>query len=345
MSMRIRIAAFAMAGAVSLAYSAPALAEGNLAIYAWADSISPEMVAKFEKETGIKVTVDAFSSNEDLLTKLQAGSSGYDIVTPSQHFVKIMIDSGLLEDIGASSMAAYQQVLPEWQKPWWDPTGNHSIPLAFGNAGYTVNRDVYKGPVDSWKTYFEPPAELQGKIASLAQPDEVVSAAQNYLGIKYCSEDPQEMKRVLDLLQAQKPYVAAYSSDNIENRIGGGEVGAHFWWDGNTMRVRRNDKANVEYAMPKEGLVGWLDSYVVPKGAANIDNAKKFIDFMAEIDNATAEYNYYGHSSPVKIDETKALYSKENAPELFPTVPVKMGEACSPAAQELVTKVWTQLLQ
>ncbi|TIM93252.1 MAG: extracellular solute-binding protein, partial [Mesorhizobium sp.] len=116
-------------------------------------------------------------------------------------------------------------------------------------------------------------------------------------------------------------------------------------WDGNTMRLRRNDKANVEYAMPKEGLVGWLDSYVVPKGAANIENAKKFIDFMTQIDNATAQYNYYGHSSPVKIDESKALYNKENAPELFPTVPVKMGQACSPAAQELVTKVWTQLLQ
>ncbi|RWP52146.1 MAG: extracellular solute-binding protein [Mesorhizobium sp.] len=340
-----RVTSLVVASALGLAFSVSAHAEGKLSIYAWADSIAPDVVAKFEKETGIDVTVDAFSSNEDLLTKLQAGSSGYDIVTPSQHFVKIMIDSGLLEDIGASSMAAYQQILPEWQKPWWDPTGNHSIPLAFGNAGYTVNRDVYKGPVDSWKTYFEPPVELRGKIASLAQPDEVVSAAQNYLGIKYCSEDPQEMKRVLDLLQAQKPYVAAYSSDNIENRIGGGEVGAHFWWDGNTMRVRRNDKANVEYAMPKEGLVGWLDSYVVPKGAANIDNAKKFIDFMAEVDNATDEYNYYGHSSPVKIDETKALYSKENAPELFPTVPVKMGEACSPAAQELVTKVWTQLLQ
>ncbi len=70
MSTRIRIAAFAMAAAVSLAVSAPALAEGNLAIYAWADSISPEMVAKFEKETGIKVTVDAFSSNEGRLLRL-----------------------------------------------------------------------------------------------------------------------------------------------------------------------------------------------------------------------------------------------------------------------------------
>ena len=113
--------------------------------------------------------------------------------------------------------------------------------------------------VDSWKTYFEPPAELQGKIGSLALPDEVISAAQNYLGIKYCTEDPKEMKRVHDLLLAQKASVAAYSSDNIENRVGAGEVGGRFWWDGNSLRLRLNDKANVEYAMPKEGLVGWLD--------------------------------------------------------------------------------------
>ena len=328
MPIRIRISTLAAASAISLLATASAWAEGTLSIYAWADSIAPDMVAKFEKETGIKVTVDAFSSNEDLLTKLQAGSSGYDIVTPSQHFVKIMIDSGLLEDIGASSMPAFQQISTQWQKQWWDPTGNYSVPLAYGNAGFTVNRNLYKGPVDSWKIYFEPSEDLKGKIASLAQPDEVIPAAQNYLGIKYCSEDPQEMKRVLDLLKAQKPFVAM-----------------HFWWDGNTMRLRRNDKANVEYAMPKEGLVGWLDSYVVPKGATNIENAKKFINFMTELDNATGQYNYYGHSSPVKVDEAKALYNKQNAPELFPSAPVKMGQACSPAAQELVTKVWTQLLQ
>lgn len=345
MHAKLRFAALAAATALSLLSGPAAHAEGTLAVYAWADSLAPDLIAKFQKETGIKVTVDAFSSNEDLLTKLQAGSSGYDVVTPSQHFVKIMGDSGLLEDIGASAMPAYQQVLPEWQKPWWDPNGSYSIPLAFGNAGFTVNRDLYKGPVDSWKIYFEPGPELQGKIASLAQPDEVIPAAQNYLGIPYCSEDPQAMKKVLDLLMAQKPFVTAYSSDNIENRIGSGEVAAHFWWDGNSLRLRRNDKANVEYAMPKEGLVGWLDSYVVPKGAANIDNAKKFINFMAEEENATAQYNYYGHSTPMKIDAAKALYNKENAPELFPTVPVKMGQACSPAAQELVTKVWTQLLQ
>lgn len=322
-----------------------AQAEGTLNIYVWSDSISSELIEKFTAETGIKVNVDGFNSNEDLLTKLQAGASGYDLVTPSQHFVKIMIDQGLLEDIDAHATAAFQATDAKWRGQWWDPTNDYSIPLAYGTAGFTVNRDIYKGPVDSWKVLFEPEADLQGKIAMLSYPDEIVGAAQLYLGVPFCSEDASEMKKVYDLLAAQKPSVVAYTSDNIENRIGGGEVAAHFWWDGNSMKTRVNEKAPIEYAMPKEGLVGWLDSMVVPKGAANVDNAKKFIDFMTTLDNATVQYNYYGHSAPMAIDQAKAIYTAENAPELFPTVKVEFSQACSPAAQDLVTKVWTQLLQ
>ncbi len=329
----------------SVLFAIPAFAEGALNIYAWSDSIDPALIARFEAETGIKVTMGSYQSNEDLLTKIQAGSAGYDIVMPSQHFVKIMIDQGLLEDIDAQSLAAFQQVDPKWRGQWWDATNEYSIPFSYGTAGYTVNRDQYTGPVDSWAAFFEPGADLQGKIASLSYPDEVVGAAQLYLGVPFCTEDSAEMKKVLDLLVAQKPSVATYSSDNIENRIGGGEVAAHFWWDGNSMKTRLNDGANIEFAMPKEGLVGWLDSLAVPKGAANIDSAKKFIDFMSTVENATVQYNYYGHSSPVAIDAATAKYTPENAPELFPTVKVEFSRACSPAAQDLVTKVWTTLLQ
>jgi spermidine/putrescine transport system substrate-binding protein len=66
---------------------------------------------------------------------------------------------------------------------------------------------------------------------------------------------------------------------------------------------------------------------------------------MSTVENATTQYNFYSHASPLTIDESKATNNKENSPELFPTVPVKMSKACSPAAQELVTKVWSQLLQ
>lgn len=333
-----------LASSLWLIWATTAQAAGELNIYAWPESLAPDLIKKFEKEADVKVNIDAFSSNEDALTKLQAGDANYDLITPSQHFLKIMVETDLLQDIGANQLEAFKQVDDQWKKQWWDPENKYSIPMAYGTAGFAVNRDLYKGPIDSWKVYFEPPEELKGKIASLGTPDEVVSAAQLYLGVEYCTENSDDMKKVYELLKAQKPAVAAYSSDNIENRLGGGEVAMHFWWDGTVLRLRNTGK-NVEYATPKEGLVGWLDSYAVPKGAKNVENAKAFINFISRVENATEEYNFYSHSSPVKVDPAKAKYNKDTAPELFPTVSIKMNQSCSPKAQELVNKVWTQLLQ
>lgn len=333
-----------LASAALLGLATAAQAQ-ELNIFVWAESIDASLIEAFEEETGISVTVDGYSSNEDLLTALQAGATGYDLVMPSQHFVKIMIDEGLLEDIGASEMPAYAQVDDAWKGQWWDPEGKYSIPFAYGSAGYAVNRDLYDGPVDSWSAFFEPTEDLQGKIAVLSYPDEVIGAAQLYLGIEFCTENEDEMRQVYELLVAQKPYVAAYSSDNIENRLASGDVSAHFWWDGQVVQSNANSGVNFEYAMPAEGLVGWIDSLVVPAGADGVEEAKQFINFVSEIENATQQFNYYGHSSPVEINLDDAVWTKENAPALFPDVPVVFSQACSPAAQDLVTRVWTQLLQ
>jgi spermidine/putrescine transport system substrate-binding protein len=330
--------------ALALCLASPALAEGKLHIYTWAESISPELIEKFASENGVEVSVDGYTSNEDLLTKLQAGASGYDIASPSQHFLRLMIDQGLIQNYGASKLAAYANIQEAYRNQWWDETQDYSIPLAYGTAGFAVNTEQYDGPTDSFKYFFEPEGALVGKIAMLSYPDEVIGAAQLYLGIPFCSEDPVEMKRVLDLLMAQKPAVAAYSSDNIAARLGAGEVAAHFWWDGEVVRAIGSG-APLKYAMTKEGLVGWLDSLVIPNDAPNYDNAIKFIEFMSTPENATTQMNFYAHSSPMTVIDAQKKYTPENAPALYPTVPVEMSRTCSPAAQDLVTKVWTQLLQ
>ena len=334
-----------LAGTALLLCLAPmAQAEGSLNLYVWSESISPELIDKFAKENDVEVHVDGYTSNEDLLTKLQAGASGYDIATPSQHFLRIMIDEGLLENYGAKDLRAFEQIDPRWRNQWWDETQDYSIPIAYGTAGFVVNTELYKGPTDSFKYFLEPEGELSGKIAMLAQPDEVIGAAQLYLGVPFCSEDPAEMKKVLDLLMAQKPAVAVYSSDNIASRLGSGEVSAHFWWDGEELKAR-NGGAPFQLAMTKEGLVGWIDSMVIPKGAPNRDNAIKFIEFMSQPENATEQMNFYAHSSPMMLIPESVVYTKEKAPELYPEVPVEFSRTCSPAAQDLVTRVWTQLLQ
>jgi spermidine/putrescine transport system substrate-binding protein len=333
-----------LAFSISVAVNASAASQ-KLNLYTWAESIDPTLVTKFEKETGIKITLDGYTSNEDLLAKLKSGSSDYDLVFPSQHFVKIMIQEGLLKNIDAKNMPAFKQVDQKWKNKWWDENSDYSIPFVYGTAGYAVNRDKYKGPATSWKEFFEPTGAAAGNIAVFSTPDEVIPAAQLYLGIDFCSEDSAQMKRVYDLLKKQKSQVAVYSSDNINSRIGSGEVTMHSWWDGDAMKARKNNNAPIEYAQPKEGLVGWLDSMVVPKGSRNSENAKKFINWISQPENATVEYNYYAHSSAVQLDDNLAVHKAENSPEIFPTAPIKFTRACSPVAQKLVDKVWTQLLQ
>ncbi|MCL4069099.1 extracellular solute-binding protein [Pseudomonas sp. GX19020] len=332
------------ASVIALCAATAANAAGQLNLYVWSESFSPELIEKFAKEYDVKVNVDGYTSNEDLLTKLQAGSSGYDISTPSQHFLRIMIDEGLIQDYGANTLKAYELIDPRWKNQWWDETQAYSIPVAYGTAGFAVNTNEYTGPLDSLSYFFEPEAPLAGKIAMLSYPDEVVGAAQLYLGVPFCSENADEMKKVYDLLAAQKPSVAAYSSDNIASRLASGEVAAHFWWDGEELKARVNG-APFAYALPKEGLVGWIDSMVIPNGAPNRENAIKFIEFMSEPENATEQMNFYAHSSPMTLVADKVVYTKEKAPELYPEVPVEFSRTCSPAAQDLVNRVWTQLLQ
>lgn len=126
--------------AAALALPAAARAGGTPNLHAWADSIAPDLIAMFEAETGTTVNVDSRSSNEDLLTKLQAGSSGCDLVMPSQHFARILTDQGLALDIDAKDMAAVRQVDPKWRGRGWGETSDRPIPMAYGTAGFTVNR-------------------------------------------------------------------------------------------------------------------------------------------------------------------------------------------------------------
>ena len=88
-----------LAGAAILAGSVSAQAAGELNFYNWTDYTPDDLIEKFEKETGINVTMDTYDSNETLLAKLKSGAVGYDLAVPSSNFVSIMVSEGLLEEV------------------------------------------------------------------------------------------------------------------------------------------------------------------------------------------------------------------------------------------------------
>lgn len=332
--------------AVMMLATGLAKAEGELFIYNWTEYTPPELIAKFEKETGIKVSVDTYDSNETLLAKLQAGATGYDIVVPSQNFVPILIKEGLIQKVGVHKLPNFKNMKKRWQFPVWDPQQEYSGPWQWGTTSFSYNSELYSGKGESLKEFFEPSDEVVGRLSVFQTPDEVISLANIYLGIPFCSEDAKQMKRVQDLLVKQKEAVVAYNSETMSDMLASGEAMMTNHWSGFS-RLGRLTGAPIVYAYPKEGVVGWYDSMVVPTSAKNVENAKKFMNFMMDPVNMAMLTENQGYGDAVA--GTEAYYSDElkSAPEINPPsdLNVVFAPTCPPKAQSLIDKVWTKVMQ
>ena len=332
------------AAAISAVFAGSAYADGDLFIYNWTDYTSPEMIAKFEKDTGIKVTLDTYDSNETLLAKLKSGSAGYDIIVVSSDFVEIFAKEGLITKIDAPTLPGFANLDKRWIHPAWDKDNAYTIPWNWGTTSFSVNTDKVKGPIDSLKTLFEPPEEAKGMVGMFGSPSEVIALAERYLDMEPCQTDTANMKKVQDLLLAQAPAVKLYNSDGIHERQASGETWIHEQWNGSAVRARMENKA-IKYIYPKEGVVGWMDNVAVPSSSKNIENAKKFMSFIMQPENMALQTNFTKYANAVVGSEKFAEADLKDAPELLTPSDVKVvfTPACSPEATKLMDRVWTRL--
>lgn len=346
--MRLTRLLMAAAGAMLLALPAQAQQNGELFLYSWSNYTPPDLLRKFEEETGIKVTLDVYDSNETLLAKLQAGASGYDVIVPSGYMVKIMAEDGLLEKIDAKKMENGGLMVAPHDEPFFDPDREYSAPYMWGTTGFSYDSERAPGGElpESWSALFEPAEELKGQIFMLNDEVEVYNAGAYYAGVSKCTEDPAEAQAILDILLAQKPFVAAYNSDGTIERMASGEVIAHHQWNGAAHRTKEQ-RESVVYVYPEEGVTFWDDNFAVPKGAPNLENAKTFINWMMKPENIAVASNFTGYMNAIKgatdhmdaalKDDPAVAMPEEYADRLRPS------ENCSEAARELRNRVWTRL--
>ena len=323
-----------------------ASAEGEVNFYTWADYTSPELIEKFEAETGITVNIDTFASNEDLLAKMMAGATGYDIIVPGDYLVEILIKEDLLLRVEPNELPNFKNVEPRWVDVYWDPGRHYSIPWMWGTTSFNVNTDVFDGDIHTLAVLFDPPDVLKGRINMFQDSVEVINMALRYLGFPRCNSNPDEMRQVQDLLLRQKEWVRSYSMDPKE-LIVSGEVDATMNWDGYAIRTRA-EKPSVAFAHPREGYTGWMDNLAVPRGAENIENAMIFMDFMMVPENIALESNYVGVNGGIMgaaqyFDPELATAPELNAPEGTPDP--EFVPACEDDVVRLYDQVWTNVMK
>jgi putrescine transport system substrate-binding protein len=342
--------------------AAPVIAEEKvLNVYNWPDYIAADMIANFEKETGIKVNYQTFENNEGLQAKLVAGNSGYDIVVPGSVFVKAQIEAGLLKKLDKSQIPNYKNLDPALMSKLVsvDPGNEYVLPWAWSFTTVAINKaKVSKAlgstpmPENAWDLVFNPTYTSKLKscgIAYLDSPSEILPPALHYIGKNAYSEDAADHKAAGEMLAKVRKDIRLFSSTMIDD-VAGGKACVALGWAGDfniaIARVNENKSGqDIEVLLPKTGGLIFFDNLAVPADAKHPNNAMAFINYFLKPEVSAALTNELGYPTANKaslanvnpeVAQNKAVFPDEaNLGLMVP--PAALGNA----ARESMTAVYT----
>ncbi|MCU0490426.1 MAG: spermidine/putrescine ABC transporter substrate-binding protein [Chloroflexaceae bacterium] len=327
----------------------------ELFFFNWSDYIDPAILEAFETEYGVKVTVDTFDANEDMLAKVRAGNSGYDLVTPSDYAVDIMWREGLIQELDKSLLPNVRHMDPGLLNKYFDEGNKFSLPYMYGITGIAYNKEFFPNGIDSWAAILEPAniEQFRGQFSMLDDERETPGAALKLLGKSLNETDPTVLNQARDILLAQKPFIAAYNSSDVNRKLSSGEYVMAHSWSGSAMQARNGlgdefpGNPNINFVIPKEGGMIWMDNMVVLKDSPNAYTAHVFMNFLMRPEIAAQNTAYIGYLSPNKDavpllpQEVRDLYAEGFAPDA--EVLKRLEWAVRNEQTTGFTQIWTEV--
>jgi spermidine/putrescine transport system substrate-binding protein len=285
--------------------------EKELHIYNWSDYIAPDTVPNFEKEFGVKVTYDTYESNEEMVAKLQAGASGYDIVVPSGYIVPVMVATNLIAPINRKYLTNVSNLSPMFQGLPADPQNRYTIPWHWGTSGIAYRSDKVKRPIESWAVFQD--SQYAGKMTMMDDGREVIGSQLRYRSRSLNSTDPGELAQAKADAISAKQQLRAYISAAVKPQLISGDVWISQLWDGDTAQAR-TEQPNLRYVVPREGCTIWADSACVPRRARHPRAAHEWMNYILRPEVAAALSRTTGYGTP----NAAAMRLMEN-PVPYPT--------------------------
>lgn len=294
--------------ALALLVPLPAAAADVLHLYNWNNYITPDTVVRFEASCSCKLVQDYYADNEEMLAKLAAGATGYDILVPTGNAVENLIQQGALRPIDKNLLPNLKNIKPAFMGEFFDPGNRYSVPYAYSVTliGYNVEKMKERGiPTDTWAAIFEPKylERVKGKVTVLDSQRELMSAALKYLGYSVNDTDENHWKEARDVILRAKPYWAAFNASSYIKELTIGNIWLAHGYSNDMFTAAQDAKAagrkfTIEYSTPKEGAVLALDNMVLHKSGPRPDLAHKFINFMLEGRNSAELTNAIGAGNP-----------------------------------------------
>lgn len=309
----------------SAAPAASFATEGALYMYNWAEYIDLENIEEFKARYNIgEWTYDIYDSNEAMLTKLQGGATGlYDIASPTAEFVKVMADEGFIVELPFDRLPNAALINPTFQN-FYDPNGadakynRYHIPKDWGTTGIAIRKKVVTEDIKTWKQFFEVAPKYSGRIVMVESAGDVFTAPLKALGYSLNSTDPGELEQARGLLNGIAPHVLALDSNDYGDKLATEEAVMGLVWTGGVVDLREEPAtADIEYIVPEDGTLYWLDTWVQLADAPHPEAGLAWLNFIHEppIQAKETETNRYATPN----DEAKELVAPEilNDPTVF----------------------------
>lgn len=319
--------------------------EKALNFYNWDTYIGEDTLTNFNKETGIEVKMDLYADNDELFAKLKGGNPGYDVIVPTNDTLERMIKAGMLVELDHAKIANIGNIDPAFKDAQFDPGRKYSMPYMWGTLGIGYRKSAVNGAPDSWKVLVESD-EYSGAISLLGDQSNVLGAGLKYLGFSWNSTNPDELRKVEELLIGQKRHIKVFADDNGQDLLAAGEVKLCQEWNGDIKQLIKEDD-DIAYVVPKEGSLLWQDVLAIPRGAPHPENAHAFINFILDAEAGREIAETISYATANRAAREKASEDYKTNPVIFP--PDDVIARCEPAlylgeeATKIRDEIWTRI--
>src|SRR5271154_7274172 len=330
-----------------------------LNLYIWSDYLAPNTLSDFEQQTGIKVHVAYYDTNETLETKLLAGSSGYDVVVPTASYFERLIKAGAFMPLDKSKLPNLQNMDPQLMArvTQHDPDNAHGVIYLWGTNGIGYNEKMIKAlmpdaPLDSWGLVLDP--AVASKVAKcgisvLDSPAEMIRAVYSYLGKDPNSQSADDLAAAEAVLTRIRPYIRNINSSEYIEALANGDLCIAVAYNGDVMQARdRAREANkgieIKYSVPKEGSILWFDMLAIPKDAPNPDSAYAYLNYImtpqviADISNFKRYANANAAAQPLVLASVKDDPGIYATPEQRQKLAVQLADSTDQT--RAIPRVW-----
>ena len=330
-----------------------------LNLYIWSDYLAPNTLSDFEKQTGIKVHVAYFDTNETLETKLLAGSSGYDVVVPTASYFERQIKAGVYLALDKSKLPNLKNMDAQLMSKvaLHDPGNAHGIIYTWGTNGFGYNEKMVKAllpdaPLDSWRMVFDP--AIASKVAKcgisvLDSPAEMMRAAYSYLGKDPNSQKPEDLGQAEAVLAKIRPYIRNINSSEYIEALANGDLCIAVGYNGDVMQARdrardANKGIEIKFTVPKEGSILWFDMLAIPKDAPDPASAYAYLNYIMSPQVMADISNYMRYANANVASQSLVKSAVKGDPGIYPTLELREKLAVQLADSvdqtRAITRVW-----